>query len=164
MNYDVLVKKIVNIHKDIEGFWSNADGWAPNEANELLEKSRLDWQLSLSKCLNLWQNIPDESGYLILAWANLGSLVEGTMKLFIHPSLVETLELPVDQFRFTIYGGFNYERFVSINYSSRDPGFMQFGTFILELHSVPNTMKGKFIGFGPLTDRIIAGDVLCKRA
>ncbi|MGA2917765.1 hypothetical protein [Methanoregula sp.] len=67
-------------------FWIKADGWAPIEAAQLLSKSRLDWQVSLSRCLKLWIVDPDpndDSGQLILAWALLGSLVEGTMKLFL---------------------------------------------------------------------------------
>ena len=67
-------------------FWTDAKGWAPNETAEMLNKSRLDWQVSLSKCLKIWIVEPhddNESGKLILAWVNLGSLVEGTMKLFL---------------------------------------------------------------------------------
>jgi hypothetical protein len=40
----------------------------------------------LSSCLRLWIKTPPdrlEDGELILAWANLGSLTEGTMKLFL---------------------------------------------------------------------------------
>lgn len=42
--------------------------------------------MSLSICLKIWlaEYLPDDkSGRLILAWTNLGSLVEGTMKLFL---------------------------------------------------------------------------------
>ena len=42
--------------------------------------------MSLSKCLKIWLAEPlpeDESGCLSLAWTNLGSLIEGTMKLFL---------------------------------------------------------------------------------
>lgn len=68
-------------------FWSNSHGWAPKDAAELMSKSRLDRQVSLSYCLRRWfkKNIPKPSkeGSLILAWANLGSLIEGTLKLFL---------------------------------------------------------------------------------
>lgn len=81
-----VMDRIVTLNDDLRQFWTKADGWAPIEAAELLSKSRLDWQVSLSICLKIWASEPlpdDENGRLILAWANLGSLVEGTMKLFL---------------------------------------------------------------------------------
>ncbi|MCB0036378.1 MAG: hypothetical protein KDE51_20240, partial [Anaerolineales bacterium] len=74
---------------------------APLGAAELLSKSRLDWQCSLSRCLKLWcQEAPEleQSGHLILAWTNLGSLVEGTLKLFLSVRY-ETYKNDVDAMR-----------------------------------------------------------------
>ncbi|CAH2714782.1 hypothetical protein BACCIP111895_01958 [Neobacillus rhizosphaerae] len=84
--YCEIVDKIVEINNHVKNFWSRAQGWAPLEAAELLTKSRLDWLSSLSNSLYKWENEPisgAEEGDLILAWANLGALVEGTMKLFL---------------------------------------------------------------------------------
>ena len=83
--YKNAVKCIVLINEGLKDFWTNAKGWAPIEAANLLNKSRLDWQISLSNCLYIWEedSRKDVDGRLILAWANLGSLVEGTMKLFL---------------------------------------------------------------------------------
>jgi hypothetical protein len=81
-----VVARIVALNAGLSKFWSSAEGWAPIEAAHLLSKSRLDWQVSLSLCLRIWVDEPSQeeaSGRLILAWANLGSLVEGTMKLFL---------------------------------------------------------------------------------
>lgn len=80
-----VIKNIVTLNDEIRRFWSHADGWAPNNAADLLNISKLDWQVSLSNCLNIWlkNNDNDDSGSLILAWTNLGSLVEGTLKLFL---------------------------------------------------------------------------------
>ena len=78
--------RIEALNRDLAQFWRTAHGWAPIEAAGLLSKSRLDWQVSLSSCLRLWiRTLPDrlEDGELILAWANLGSLTEGTLKLFL---------------------------------------------------------------------------------
>lgn len=83
---DVVITRIIRLNEGLNQFWIKADGWAPIEAAQLLSKSRLDWQVSLSKCLKIWvmeSPAENESGRLILAWANLGSLVEGTMKLFL---------------------------------------------------------------------------------
>lgn len=82
-SHESVISDIIIKNKEIRDFWSNAHGWAPSEAAELLAKSRLDWQVSLSYCLRLWLDTPnddDVEGRLILAWVNLGSLLEGTMK------------------------------------------------------------------------------------
>jgi hypothetical protein len=81
-----VINDIITLNEGLRSFWIKADGWAPIEASQLLSKSRLDWQVSLSRCLKIW--IPElhsenNNGQLILAWANLGSLVEGTMKIFL---------------------------------------------------------------------------------
>jgi hypothetical protein len=79
-----IVQRITKLNSGIQKFWSKSHGWAPVEAAGLLAKSRLDWQVSLSKTLTLWlQKKPLTPGELILAWSNLGSLVEGTLKTFL---------------------------------------------------------------------------------
>lgn len=86
MSTDEVVNRIIALNDGLRQFWTKADGWAPIEVAQLLSKSRLDWQVSLSICLKIWLEEPlpdDESGRLILSWTNLGSLVEGTMKLFL---------------------------------------------------------------------------------
>lgn len=84
-----VISAIITRNQRIRDFWSRAHGWAPYEAADLLSKSRLDWQVGLSHTLRLWLPEPadlsqeDSEGRLILAWANLGSLVEGTLKWFL---------------------------------------------------------------------------------
>jgi len=63
-------------------FWKSAHGWAPVEAAGLLSKSMLEWQASLSTSLRRWVSAASD-GDLILAWANLGALVEGQLMLFL---------------------------------------------------------------------------------
>lgn len=81
--YNKIVKRIISGNKQLASFWSASRGWAPDEAAELMSKSRLDWQVELSETLNLWSFDDIKSGQLILAWANLGALIEGTLKLFL---------------------------------------------------------------------------------
>jgi len=84
--YNDVVRCIILLNEGLKQFWTKSEGWTPIEASQLLSKSRLDWQVSLSNCLYLWKsndNKNNRDGRLILAWANLGSLVEGTMKLFL---------------------------------------------------------------------------------
>ena len=81
-----VIDKIVRINRRIADFWGDSYGWAPSDAADLLSKARLDRQVSLSACLRIWlQEPPDDQkdGHLILAWANLGTLIEGTMKFFL---------------------------------------------------------------------------------
>lgn len=76
-----VVDRVETLNQGIAEFWSKSDGWAPVAAAGLLGKSRLDWQASLSGSLRLWMREPPNAltpAELILAWANLGSLVEGT--------------------------------------------------------------------------------------
>ena len=77
---------IVKINTHIRDFWAYAWEWAPRDAALLLSKSRLDLQVSLSHALELWLEPCAEEqrdGRLILAWANLGSLIEGTLQWFL---------------------------------------------------------------------------------
>lgn len=80
---ECIVDKIIQKNVELANFWSNSDGWAPAEAFELLTKSRLDWQVELSQTLRFWNFEKTEHGQLILAWANLGALIEGSLKLLL---------------------------------------------------------------------------------
>ncbi|HTU27696.1 MAG TPA: hypothetical protein VMF30_19955 [Pirellulales bacterium] len=80
------VAAIVDTNRRIADFWGRAHGWAPIDAAQLLSAARLDWQVELSRMLGTWLQPPDAetaNAGLILAWANLGALVEGTMKWFL---------------------------------------------------------------------------------
>ncbi len=74
--------RIEKLTTNMMGFWKSAHGWAPVEAAGLLSKSMLEWQASLSLSLVRWLG-SSSNGDLILAWANLGALVEGQLKLFL---------------------------------------------------------------------------------
>ena len=83
LDYDVteLCKRIATLTRCIMDFWEGG-GWAPVDASALLDKSMLRWQASLADGLSHWVNASSE-GDLILAWTNLGALVEGQLKLFL---------------------------------------------------------------------------------
>lgn len=87
IDVDFAIDHIIALNERICEFWTKeAAGWAPREAANLLENSRMDRLVSLSHGLRLWtQPCPDDEqeGRLILAWANLGILVEGTMTWFL---------------------------------------------------------------------------------
>ncbi len=83
---DVVLEEIFAVNQDIQKFWRKCDGWAPAKAAELLGTVRLDWHTELSRCLYLWATDDPSTktdGFLILAWTNLGSLIEGSLKLLL---------------------------------------------------------------------------------
>lgn len=81
------IDQIIASNERIQRFWTKeASGWSPTATAELLENSRMDRLVSLSHSLRLWTDPcadEDREGRLILAWANLGILVEGTMTWFL---------------------------------------------------------------------------------
>jgi hypothetical protein len=86
LGIEEVINRIQKLNAQLAKFWSACDGWAPIEASGLLGQSRLDWQVSLSGTLSLWIRDPADTltpAELILAWANLGSLIEGAIKLFL---------------------------------------------------------------------------------
>lgn len=82
-----VIDKIITRNETICRFWTtHSCGWAHKEAVELLEASRMDRLVSLSHSLHLWTqpcSDEDREGRLILAWTNLGILVEGSMTWFL---------------------------------------------------------------------------------
>jgi len=82
LSIDELCDRIEALTTNMMEFWRSAHGWAPVEAAGLLSTSMLDWQASLSTSLHRWTTA-SSTGDLILAWANLGALIEGQLKLFL---------------------------------------------------------------------------------
>lgn len=97
---DGIVDRIISGNEQLALFWGNSHGWAPKEAADLMSKSRLDWQFELSKTLKLWNFQESGDGQLILAWTNLGALIEGTLKLFLAVYYQDYVKNP---------GSFNYK-------------------------------------------------------
>ena len=66
---------------------------------EVLGRGSLDWHASLARTLSLWMpeadnTAPDAQGRLILAWANLGALVEWTLRWFAAAYAKEYFAVP----------------------------------------------------------------------
>ncbi|MBN8930600.1 MAG: hypothetical protein J0G97_01335, partial [Rhizobium pusense] len=84
MTYETDVEDIVAVQAGLADFWSDVHGWAPDDGAALLASARLDWTPSLARSLSRWAEpvkLPD--GDLILAWANLGSILESSLRLFL---------------------------------------------------------------------------------
>lgn len=76
--------RIARLVQGLAAFWSNCSGWAPEQAATLLGTSRLDRIASLAVSLKRWTDTDTLSdGDLILAWTNLGAVMEGVLKIFL---------------------------------------------------------------------------------
>lgn len=64
--------------------WKDVHGIAPVEAAKKLDKAMLNWMCELTNTLDIWlsKGISMSEGELILAWANLGAVVESWLKFF----------------------------------------------------------------------------------
>ncbi|MCK9637770.1 MAG: hypothetical protein M0R41_15975 [Methylobacter tundripaludum] len=82
LSNEIAVARVATLVGNMMSFWKNSSGWAPLEAASLMNKSMLEWQSSLADALKNW-NRPLTDGELILAWANVGAIVEGQLKLFL---------------------------------------------------------------------------------
>ncbi len=98
LSIESVIQRIISLNQGIFIFWSQSDGWTSEDSAQILSRSRLDRQVSLSHCLKLWLQAPydgAESGQIIMGWANLGSLLEGSLKLFLSV-WHETYKLDID--------------------------------------------------------------------
>lgn len=91
-----VIDDIISAHNQFRVDWLDSRGWAPDRAANLLARSRLDRLCSLAESLRLWFRsrirAEEQDGNLILAWANLGALLEGSMKFFLSIWIVPYLE------------------------------------------------------------------------
>jgi len=79
------IKRVIAVTKRQKQFWSKSHGWAPDEAANILEKARLDRQISFAYTLHgyLAPFPPDAAeAYHIIGYTTLRSMCEGALKLF----------------------------------------------------------------------------------
>lgn len=70
----------------LELYGKHAHDWAPREVAEIIENAQLGWMANLTDALEIWRaKIHEEmsDGERILAYVNLGMLLECWMKLFL---------------------------------------------------------------------------------
>lgn len=80
-----ILNKIKAKSHEVFDFWQGgAYGWAPPSASNKLDAARIDWLRDLTDCLAIWEDkqFSLTHGELLLAYSNLGALVEGWLKLF----------------------------------------------------------------------------------
>ncbi len=72
-------------------------------------------------------------------------------------------DIPARDDEFVCQGGFFHDRFLQLNYLSRNDGRIQFGSAILELSPSGETLQGKYIGYGAFSREIVTGNLQLRR-
>lgn len=78
------MKNLYQITKTVMDEWENPFGWAPDSAAQKIHVAMKSWIVQMTDCLQIWEQkgVSLTEGELILANANLGSLVESWLKFF----------------------------------------------------------------------------------
>lgn len=58
---------------------------------------------------------------------------------------------------FTVTGKFIFDRYLQLNYVSKDEGAVQFGSIVGELSATGKSARGRFVGYGAWSEKIITG-------
>lgn len=86
----------------------------------------------------------------------LGSLLNISGSLIVlHPEFGEAV--------FALTGSCAFEKFIQYNHYSQQPSVIQFGAMLLELDSLGIELKGKFVGYGAYSQKIINGDIQLRK-
>ncbi len=68
------------------------------------------------------------------------------------PTAIEHKEIS-----YSLSGNMVASNYLRLDYVSRDPAVIEFGTLLLRLPSTGGELEGKYISFGPLTERLVSG-------
>ena len=60
-------------------------------------------------------------------------------------------------------GGFFHDSLLKLDYQHKNPAVVQLGTVILRLHSDGETMTGRVIGWGHITQTIVGAEVTLRK-
>jgi hypothetical protein len=71
---------------------------------------------------------------------------------------------PARDDEFTFQGGFFHDRFMQLDYISKNEGRIQFGSAILELSPSAEFMTGRYAGYGAFSKEIVTGNLELRRA
>lgn len=77
---------IINISAKWATFWPTSHGWAPSIAADLMTQELMDRHLEMAHALKKWPKRlleNDAQGEFVLAWVNLGSVIEGALKIYM---------------------------------------------------------------------------------
>jgi hypothetical protein len=127
MNGDI--HKIIRVTSALNDFWSNCEGWAPENASGLLYEARLDRQLSFAYTLiDCVDPFPEEvkDAKIIMGYAALRSMSEGAIKLFFsafaEDYLTDSLAI-VKKNKIVSPEGIGFDDLIKLYLMKGDPSF-----------------------------------------
>lgn len=59
---------------------------------------------------------------------------------------------------YSLSGNMVASNYLRLDYVSRDPAVIEFGTLLLRLPSTGGKLEGKYVSFGPITERLVNGE------
>jgi hypothetical protein len=59
---------------------------------------------------------------------------------------------------YTLSGNMVASNYLRLDYVSRDPAVLEFGTLLLRLPSTGGKLEGKYVSYGPITERLVSGE------
>jgi hypothetical protein len=59
---------------------------------------------------------------------------------------------------YSLSGNMVASNYLRLDYVSRDPAVIEFGTLLLRLPSTGGKLEGKYVSFGPITERLVSGE------
>ena len=65
---------------------------------------------------------------------------------------------------YNLSGNMVANNFLRLDYVSRDPAVIEFGTLLLRLLPTGGKLEGKYVSFGPLTERLVSGEYVFSQA
>ncbi|NEZ57515.1 hypothetical protein DXZ20_17925 [Leptolyngbyaceae cyanobacterium CCMR0081] len=71
---------------------------------------------------------------------------------------------PAQESEFESRGGMLHDRFLKLDYISKNERRIQFGAIMLELAPSGEVLSGKFVGYGVFSKQIVSGNIELKRA
>ncbi|MBU1101949.1 MAG: hypothetical protein KKA84_16250 [Bacteroidetes bacterium] len=99
-----------------------------------------------------------------------GNKLEGEMRLSLSPGRKKVIGIVTitsyyykKDYEFIVDGGFKADRFLFLNYWNKNDSVTQFGNIILELTSNAEILKGRFIGYGPESEKIVTAQIVFNK-
>lgn len=65
---------------------------------------------------------------------------------------------------YNLSGNMVANNYLRLDYVSRDPAVIEFGTLLLRLPSSGGKLEGKYISFGPITERLVSGEYVFSQS
>ena len=141
--------------KTLEGRW---EGYG-TQILSAVDKQKVGTQSNIKKFpahLNLLikgRTISGTLDILNIKYADSDKRATGSTGKPSDPDIREHKEIS-----YSLSGNMVASSYLRLDYVSRDPGVIEFGTLLLKLPSTGGKLKGKYVSFGPITEELVNGE------